>query len=197
MHCPSSLLMHFQTQELKEDDNTTTIYSQNYIATLWIRILSVLVEILNYQGFSPLFYLRLTKEDIRSRKDPQICNTLTLIKRSRRDPNAPIRTALHFRSQNLHSFVLQRTKRRWKNQNRCTEFGPSIKETPSGGLHEKQPKRTLGQKTPLTLRARNWRRNAQRISKPVFQTWPLPITILPLKSSLKWETDKLHRHSLQ
>ena len=72
-----------------------------------------------------------------------------------------------------------------------------IKETPSGGLHKKQPKRTLGQKTALTLRARNWRRNAPRILKRVFQTWPRPITILPLKSSLKWETDKLHRHSLQ
>ena len=55
----------------------------------------------------------------------------------------------------------------------------------------------LVKKTALTLRARNWRRNAQRIPKPVFQTWPMPITILPLKSSLKWETDKLHRHSLQ
>ena len=165
--------------------------------------LPVSVEILNYQGFSLLLYVRLTIENIRSpvqliwvRKDPQICISLTLIKQSRTDPNAPFRTALHFRSQNLHSFVLQRTKRRWENQNRCTEIGPSIKETPSGGLHKKQPKRALSQKSALTLRAHNWRRNAQRIRKPVFQTWPMPITILPLKSYLKWETNKLHRHSL-
>ena len=179
----------------KEDDNTTTIYSQNYIATVWIRILPVSVEILNYQGFLLVIYLRLTIENIRSpvqliwvRKVPQICITLTLIKQSRTDPNAPIRTALHFRSQNLHSLVLQRTKRCWEEQNRCTEIGPSIKETPSGRIHKKQPKRTPGQKTALTLRARNWWRNAQRIPKPVFQTWPMPITIFPLKSSLKWET---------
>ena len=97
----------------KKDDNITTIYPQNYIATVSIRKLPISVDILNYQGFSLLLYLRLTKGNIPSpvqlicvRKDPQIHITLTLIKRSRTDPNAPIRTALHFRSQNLHSFVL-------------------------------------------------------------------------------------------
>ena len=55
------------------------------------------------------------------------------------------------------------------------------------------------EKTALTFRARNWQRNPQRIPKPVLQTWPMPTTmlILSLKSLLKWETFRLHLHSLQ
>ena len=81
-------------------------------------------------------------------------------------------------------------------QKDCAAIGPSIKGTPSGGLYKKQPNRTLGQKTALTLRARNWRRNPQRIPKPVLQMWPMTTTMSPLKSLLKWETIKLHHHSL-
>ena len=83
-----------------------------------------------------------------------------------------IRTALHFQSQRFHSFVSQQNKWCWADQNRCSGIGPSIKGTPSGGLYTKQPKQTLGQKTALTPRARNCRRNPQRIPKLVLQTWP-------------------------
>ena len=92
------------------------------------------------------------------------------MKLSRMDPNAPIRNALHFPSQNFHSFVFQPNLRCWADHSRYSGIGPSIKGTPSGGLYRKQPKQTLGQKTSLTPRARNCQRNPQRIPKLVLQT---------------------------
>ena len=95
------------------------------------------------------------------------------MKLSRTDPNAPIKNALHFQSQNFHSFVFQQNMRCSADHNRCSAIGPSIKGTPSGGLYRKQPKQTLGQKTALTPRAGDCQRNPQQIPKLVLQTWPI------------------------